>query len=151
MGMVYQWKKQGAPGVGIAAQVAGEELERIRVHNNGRLESKAVVDASRPKTAPLHPAFEWNDKKAAESWRMEQASHIIRTIEVVVEEVEKKAPTRAFVSVVRGEDRSYTSIQHAMSDEELRAQIVAQAWAELRAWRQRYAELVEFAELFALI
>lgn len=147
--MIYKWKP-GAPTV-VEAQVAGEELERIRVFNNGRLDSKAVVDASRPKTAPLHPVFEWNDKKAAEKWRMDQASHMIRHIDVVVGEADEKPPIRAFVSVVRDEDRSYTSVQHALSDAELRQQVVMQAWQELEAWRKRYAELVEFAKVFAVI
>lgn len=148
--MIYKWKPQGAPA-GIDAQVAGEELERIRTFNNGRLEPKSVVDASRPKDAPLHPAFEWNDKKAAESWRQDQASHMIRHIEVTVDETGEKPPIRAFVSVKREEDRSYTSIQHALSDNDLRAQVVAQAWSDLEAWRKRYAELVEFAKVFAVI
>jgi len=147
--MIYQWKTTG-PAPSIDAQVAGEELERIRIRHNGRLESKSVVDAARPKDAPLHPAFEWNDKKAAENWRLEQASHMIRHIDVVIENgSEDVKPIRAFVSVKRDEDRSYTSVQHALSDAELRAQVVAQAWAELEAWRKRHAELVEFAAVFA--
>ena len=148
--MIYQWKPHGAPA-GIDAQVAGEEMERIRVHNNGRLEAKSLVDASRPKTAPLHPAFEWDDKRAAESWRQEQASHLIRHIQVKVEEKPDAEPVRAFVSVMRDDDRSYTSVQHALSDADLRQQVIAQAWAELEAWRRRYAELVDFAKIFAII
>lgn len=149
--MIYKWKN-GAGPTGIDAQAAGEELERIRVHNNGRLEPRFVVEASRPREAPLHNAFEWNDKKAADAWRQNQASYMIRHVDVVVEEGDKPpTPIRAFVSVKRDEDRSYTSIQHALSEDELRQQLVAQAWSDLEAWRKRYAELVEFAKVFALI
>jgi len=149
--MIYKWKPSGAPG-GIDAQAAGEELERIRTHNNGRLDPANVVEASREPTAPLHPAFEWDDIKAAKAYRVDQASHIIRHIDVVIEKAPgQSAPTRAFVSVQREEDRSYTSVQHALSDRDLRLQVVAQAWAELEAWRKRHAELVEFAALFAVM
>ena len=151
MGMVYKWKQSGAPG-GVDAQVAGEELERIRTWNNGRLDPSNVVEASRDPGAPLHPAFEWDDSKAARAYRIDQASHIIRHIDVVIEKPGGDAhPIRAFVSVKREDDRSYTSVQHALSDAELRAQVLAAAWSELEAWRKRHAELVEFADIFAEI
>lgn len=138
------------PRPAIDAQVAGDELERIRTFNNGRLEGRAVVEAARPKTSPLHPAFEWSDKKAADAWRLEQAGHLIRVIEVIVDKPNgETAPTRAFVSVVRDTDRSYTSTAHALSDADLRQQVLDSAWRELEAWRQHHAELIEFAKIFA--
>ena len=89
-------------------------------------------------------------RKAATASRLDQAGNLIRAIDVVITKDETEAkPIRAFVSVVRDKDRSYTSVQHALSDADLRAQVVAQAWAELEAWRKRHAELVEFAALFA--
>lgn len=149
--MIYRWKS-GSHAPKIDAQVAGEELERIRVRNNGRLDNGDVVREARDKASPIHSAFEWNDKKAAEAYRLDQAGDLIRSIDVVMTEPDgPKKQLRAFVSVKRDEDRSYTSIGHAMSDEELRAQVVAQAWAELDAWRKRYAELVELAKVFAVI
>lgn len=152
MGMVYSWKNGAHHSPQIEAQVAGEELEKIRVKNNGRLENGDVVEAARDKRSPLHPAFEWDDKKAASAYRLDQAGNLIRAIDVIIvkDEGEQK-PIRAFVSVRREADRSYTSVQHALSDADLRAQVVAQAWAELEAWRKRHAELVEFAALFAMM
>ena len=150
MGMVYQWK--AGTHQRVDPQLAGEELERIRTFHNGRLEAVDVVTASRPAEAPLHSAFEWNDAKAAEAWREDQASTMIRHIAVVVEKPNgEETPIRAFVSVKRDEDRSYTSIGHALADEHLRAQVVHQAWSELEAWHRRYAELAEFAKFFAMI
>lgn len=150
MAMVYKWKEAAA--VAVSAQVAGEELERIRVWNNGRLEADAVVKASRDPGAPLHPAFEWNDATAATAYRIDQARYMLRSIEVVLTSGEgDDRPIRAFVSVTRDNDRSYTSVGHAMSDPELRAQVVAAAWAELEAWRKRHAELIDFAQVFTAI
>lgn len=148
--MIYQWKDGTA--LSLDAQVAGEELERIRVHHNGRLEGKDVVEASRPNDAPLHSAFEWNDKVAAEAYRVDQARYMIRHIAVVMDKANgDPAPVRAFVSVVRDTDRSYTSTAHALSDEDLRQQVLKQALNELEAWRNRYAELVELAQVFVAI
>lgn len=147
MTMVYQWKPNVS--VPVAAQIVGEELERIRVRHNSRLTQEDVVAEARDDASPLHPAFEWDDAKAGEQWRLEQASYLIRSIVVAVEANETKAPVRAFVNVERDTDRSYTSVAHAMSDAELRAQIIAKALKELKSWRDRYSELVELAKLFA--
>lgn len=150
MAMVYQWKPEAR--VKVDAQVAGEELERIRTWNNGRLDAVNVVEASRDPGAPLHSEFEWNDAKAAVKFRVEQAKYMIRSITVTpTSDNGPTAPIRAFVSVMRDEDRSYTSVQHALSDDELRAQVLRQAWAELEAWRNRYAELCELGKVFSVI
>lgn len=148
--MIYQWKDGGRHKV--AAQTAGEELERIRVRQNGRLEAADVVRESREPSAPLHPEFEWDDVKAADAHRVSQAMAIIRHIAI---EMPKRdgpdTPVRAFVSVVRDEDRSYTSVAHALADPDLRQQVLDQAWRDLEAWRKRNAELTELAEIFASI
>lgn len=146
----YLWK----PGSHhcIDAQVAGDELERIRTRYNGRLDASNVVECSRNPSAPLHPAFEWNDEVAADAYRVEQAKYLIRSITIEIPKRDgSEASVRAFVSVVRDEDRSYTSTAHALSDIELRQQVLDQAWRELEAWRQRHAELTELAEIFSVI
>lgn len=148
--MIYQWK-HGAH-VQIEAQVAGEELERLRSINNGRLTSEMVLAAAQADESPLHEAFEWNDARAALAHRLDQARYLIRSVEVVVERSgAEPTPVRAFVSVERDTDRSYTSTAHALADEELRRQVLDRAWHELEAWRRRHAELTEFARVFSEI
>lgn len=150
MTTVYKWRAHA--GVPIPAQVAGEELERIRTVNNGRLAQDAVVEAASDKASPLHPAFEWNDHRAAHQYRLTQAGYVIRMLAVTYSGAEKMTTVvRAFVNVSRDEDRSYTSIAHAMSDDELREQVLAKALKELKDWQDRYAELAEFANVFASI
>jgi len=147
--MIYQWR-DGAR-VNLDAQTAGEEIERVRTAQNGRLAPLDLVEASRDPAAPLHPAFEWDNAVAAESWRVEQAKYLIRSIDVVMVSEQEQKSVRAFVSVKRDEDRSYTSVSHAMSDADLRKQVLDNALRELEAWRNRYAELVELANVFAAI
>lgn len=150
-GTKYKWA--GSEGIrGLKAQQVGEALEDIRTHHNGRLTPELVVDAAKDKKSPLYRYFEWDDAKAGTNWRKTQASLLIRSITIVVEVKKGKQPKlRAFVSVKRGTDRSYTSIAHAMSDEDLRKQVLADAWNELEAWRTRYANLSEFAKIHAAI
>lgn len=151
MQTVYKWRAHA--GVLIPAQVAGEELERIRVSNNGRLAQEDVVAAAKRKTSPLHSAFEWDDKAAAHQHRLSQAGYLIRKLDVVTvaNDDEQSKPIRAFVNVTRDDDRSFTSIAHAMSDDELREQVIARARKELEDWQSRYDDLIEFSSVFAAI
>ena len=82
--MNYKWKEGSRPPR-ISANVAGVELERIRA-KHGALTSKAILDESRPKDAALHKAFQWNDSKAAEAYRLHQASTLSRSIVVIRED-----------------------------------------------------------------
>lgn len=147
---VYKWK--GFVNFGCTAQVAGEELERIRVKYNGRLISANVLAEAKDQKSPLHKAFEWDNAKAAHLWRLNQAGDLIRNIVVVNKDPDGQEKTiRAFVNVTQDEDRHYTSISHAMSDDALRKQVLSQAWDELTSWKERYKELVEFSKIFAAI
>lgn len=60
-----------------AVKRAIQALER-----SGKLTAHDVVRAARNPESPLHSCFEWDDSKAAEQWRLEQARSLIRSVEV---------------------------------------------------------------------
>lgn len=146
----YAWK----PGsrIRIDAEKAGRELTRMEGESGG-LTPEKVLDRARSANSALHAHFEWDDTAAAHQHRLQQARELIRsiTVETVRTNVGDPRPVRAFVSVTENEEGSYASTARAMSDKELRAQVLARAWRDLQAWRQRYAELVEFSKLFEII
>jgi hypothetical protein len=76
-----------------AAQTALTKLEDRR----GRLRPPDVVKAARPKGSPLHGYFEWNDGRAAELFRLEQAKQIIRKVTLVIETTERTLTAVAYV------------------------------------------------------
>lgn len=145
-----KYGKKAHAVIRIRAQVAGERLEQIRLTHGGKLTPELVVRDAKPKKSPLHKAFEWDDTKAAANYRIVQAGDLIRAIIVVTDEAPDATPVRAFVHV-EDDERHYTSVQHAMSDKELRAQVVNRALLELTQWEQRYKDLKELAEVFAVI
>jgi hypothetical protein len=151
--MVYQWKK-GAHARGDA-QVVGEELESLRQSMGGQLTPRDVLEAGSAALSPLHPFFDWDDTSAAHSYRIAQAGDLMRAVVVQVDRTPGQKPlvVRAFVSVSDSESRRpvYTSVADAMSDPVLREQVKRQAEAELKAWRERYKELKELGEIFAVI
>lgn len=145
MSMIYGYKENKR--LPVNAQVAGEELARIRKENGDFFSPAAVVIASRPKKAPLHSVFEWNDSVAAEQFREYQASYLIRAVTVIMPELPDSAPVRAFVSVIINDQRRYTSIAAAMTDENLRDQLLGDALREMQQFERKYAELSELASV----
>lgn len=147
--MVYKWA-YGARYKG-SAQSIGERLEAIRQENDGKLAPRDVVVDARRSDSPLHPMFEWDDRKAAFEYRLDQARGIIRHIVVVKDE--STEPVRAFVSVKHDgdDDNAYTSIVVAMANPDLSTQVVAKAKAELESWKARYARYREMAKAVSAV
>ena len=126
------------------------ELKRIEKANKGRLRAPDVVEAARPRTAPLHPFFEWRDGVAAERFRLLQAERLIRVTVDVFEVNGHERTYRAYVSLSsdrmsRGGYRTMTAV---MSNPAWRAVLLEDAKSELRAFQLKYRGLVELAAVF---
>lgn len=153
MSNTYRWKPNVPSSlVKLDAQVVGEEIERLESASQHKLSPEEIVRAAEMPTSPLHPAFEWDDARAAERFRIDQARHLISLIDVVIIKPDMtEGAIRAFVSITSDEGRGYVSTVHALSDETMRHQVIQRAWLELEAWRNRHAELTEFGKVFAAI
>jgi hypothetical protein len=127
----------------MASAAVAQELEIIRNRHGGILRPADVVVFARDPQTALHAEFEWDDSKAADQYRLEQARLIIRcTVRIVSED---SPPIRAYVSLQtdRRAGDSYRALEDALSDPELRKQLLAQALREADSWRLRYERLVE--------
>lgn len=129
-------------------QVIGESLDEIRVRTGGELEPKDVVAAARPSSHPLHAHFEWDDKAAAESFRLDQARNIIRIVRVV-DEAADGGTTRAFVSVNGKNGVSYRTVDDIKRSSDLQEAVLAQAEKDLVAFETRYRELKDICQIVA--
>ena len=140
----------------VSAQIAGEELEKIEARD-GEITPAAVVDAARPDDSALHKVFEWDDEKAAEQYRLSQASCFIRCIAVKPEETDEvKGPIKLFVNrnptdEGQKQQASYINYRSAFEDPESRAVVIANAKHELRVFRAKYSKLNELAKVFKAI
>lgn len=146
----YSWR----PGsrIKLDAQKAGAELSLIERETRSSLTPEAVLERARTANSALHDHFEWNDSIAAEKHRLGQAGDLIRSIVIDVSKSNLSVQNvRAFVSVDQDGERSYISTARAMSDVDLRRQVVRQAWEDFEALRKRHAGLSELARIFEAI
>lgn len=146
--MVYEWR-EGFSNSGVTAQIVGESLEQIE-NKNGEVTKENVLEYARPKKSPLHPAFEWRDDVAAEKYRLEQAKYLIRAV-IIRPEESKAREVRAYVNVGNSTQGRFINVYDAMSDETHRSTVLSHALDELRAFRKKYEELSELANVLSAI
>lgn len=121
--MKYEWlvNRDRFP---VDAQVAGEALAKLVSLHGGKLTPEVVVNAARPKTAPLHKCFEWNDERAAELHRRAEAAKLIRSVRVKRENAEGEARVvRAFVPAKDETGAHFKSASVVTRSEQLRTAI----------------------------
>lgn len=140
----------------VTAAVAGRELEKVRKQDpNGKLAARAIWTRHRDASAPLHACFTWNNKAAADLHRDEEARNLIRSIKIVVEEVDPGYDAGAplelqpYLSLSPGTD--YHDVRDVMEDPGLKSQLLAKALREAEAWMLRYQNLKELAVVFKVI
>jgi hypothetical protein len=153
MKTVYQFKPQsrlkGDP------QKVGEAIEDI-IDRRGTADPEDIVEAARPKKNVLHSYFQWEDSKAAQEYRLQQARHLLRSIVTVKSEgLEITSPMRGFVSVRAAADDaqednqdgepvgSYTTLANAVRIVRYREQMLTGALRDLDAYRMRYQLLAD--------
>lgn len=123
-----------------AEQFAEERkvLEAIAREHNGLLMVDDVLDAAKDPTSVLHKHFQWDDDKAAESWRKHQARQLIQKVTVTIE----KAPDvhiRAFVSLStdQHDGGGYRMTANVLSNEHLKGQLLHDMQLALVKWKKQ--------------
>lgn len=125
------------------ANVIGETLARIAAEHNGELQPIHVVEAAKDKHHPLHKHFEWDDKKAADAYRLDQARAIIRIVRTTIEPDE--APVRAFYSVKDDNGQRYRAVEAVMSSASLSLALLKAAKRDLEAFQSRYRTIADLS------
>ncbi len=137
---------------GVPAEVFRREVQPHEAEH-GICSARMFVDAARPEDSPIHNAFEWDDSIAAERHRVEHGRRLIRTIKVVVNDKEHRAP--AFLAVTRPEagpglTHGYVSTQIALTGRD-RESVLRDALAQLNALRRRFSALNELADVWEAV
>jgi hypothetical protein len=140
--MVYQWK---IPELySVSAQEAGAEIESCK-NGDGFITPAAVVQRAKESTSVIHGCFEWDDARAAERYRLNQAGELIRNIVTVTVIEEEKTPltVRAFVNI-KGEDESgYKTISAVVSNCNEYEYLLRTALSDMAAFTRKYEILKE--------
>lgn len=136
----------------VKADVAGQELERIKSTYGGRLKIDDVIEESSTPGAPLYDIFNWDDSSAAHAHRRWQARQLISSIEVYVTtpQHEEPQPIQAYVHIGK-RLQGYELTSDVLDDEQMRAEALADALSFLTGVRRRYNHLQELARIWQTV
>jgi hypothetical protein len=110
-----------------------------------------IVELAKDKKTELHKCFDWNNKEAAEKWRVHQARMICCSLMVVVQPQEEKPPISLRVIQHDRDDMAYKPVVLTVRNEDEYQRLLSQALAELKSFQVRYEKIVELQEVIEQI
>lgn len=144
---VYEWAENVR--CSGSAQIVGETLMQIN-EKHGTVKPETVVHEAKRKSHPLHPFFEWDNDKAADEFRKEQARYLIRSVRII-QQVKNEEPKliRVFHNVEDTEEigRGYQPLVHIMNSEDLKQQAISYSIQYLQQARKRLSEIKELEKI----
>ena len=152
----YVWGTSYHGSRGVSPQAAGHRLAQLDRASARRLTPRQVVDDARDPATVLHGCFEWDDVRAAELHREQQARHVIASLRVITPTTAMTpAVQRVYVSVVETHgdetERSYRPLSVVREDPVQRDAVLDEARRGLEAWRARYENLVDATTIQSLL
>ena len=136
-------------GQKVKAVIVGKEIEKIIEENSGAIIPETIVRRAKPKKSPIHNCFEWDDKVAAHLYRVEQASHLLRSVTVVTQAADDETiEVRAFPNIKSEGGSYYTTIARVMDDVELSDQLESQILRELTYLRNKHKAQKTFRDVW---
>lgn len=144
--MKYCWK--GYNFSGADANKVGAELETIE--NTGELTKEKIVEFAKDKKSELHKCLEWDDKIAGEKYRLHQASQILVSISVVINEEPQKT-TRMFVNIQNEDKKVYKNIISVLENEEDYKQLLKKAEKDFISYKEKYEKTLDLKDLKNII
>jgi hypothetical protein len=126
-------------------------LEQVKARaTDSMLRPERVVEAARNPKSPLHSSFEWDNRKAATAYRLEQARTLISAAVTMMPSLGE--PVRAYVSLEpdRMNGGGYRHTSDVLDSAALRRILLADALREVETLARRYVMLHELAPIFTL-
>ena len=114
------------------------------IESLGEVKSEEIVEFAKDDKTELHKCFEWDDTKAAERWRVQQARFVCNSLTVVVE-TETIEPKEFRIIEHDSEQRVYRPVIMTVRNADQYKRLLDQAKDELAAFKRRYASLKELA------
>lgn len=120
------------------------------IESMGECKPEQIVEFARNEKTELHKCFEWNDTKAAENWRIQQARIVCNSLTVVIE-TETIEPKEFKLIEHDQEQKVYRPVILTVRNEDQYKRLLNQAKDELAAFKKRYASLKELATVIGEI
>lgn len=148
--MKYSWSNTG---FSADANIIGKELENI--NNLDNLTNKEVLEyAEKHRDSELAKCFDWDDAVAGKKWRLKQATLVLCSISIVIDDTkEPPEKTRVYVSTRKSDEekRTFKKLVDVLEDDEEYKQLLGKAKNELENCEEKYRKLIKLQDLKDII
>ena len=110
-----------------------------------------IVDKGRDASTELHKCFTWDDRVAAEKYRLEEARQITHHLVIRRVETQTQAEPAPRIFVKSDVYEGYRSIEYVVKNDTEYEKLLQRALSELIAFQKKYAFLSNREELVRLI
>lgn len=141
--MTAKWKMPGL--------FAGADADKCYREITGIGETatpEQILEFAKNPESELHKCFEWDDSIAAYRYRLQQARTVVCHL-VVVPQAQNAEPQK--FRLLQKTDAGYKPTKFIYQNKTEYEKLLERAMGELRAFKQRYHNLVELEEILALI
>lgn len=126
-------------------------LQQVGPDGKRYLEAASLLEWARkhPKSA-LHAQFEWNDEKAAEEWRLQQARMLICRVVVYIDRPEgDRIQFREYTSIEVNDHHVFVRTTDVLDDAEARRQLIHRLLVNALGELRNYPQLTELDHIRA--
>lgn len=140
------WSRIGSELYKADAQKVADEIMEIGAEATPR----QIVDKAADKNTELHKCFTWDEKDAADKWRLHQARNIVCCLVIKRTEDQVDKPEIRFFH--KNEPGSgYKPATYIFTHADEHAKLLQAAYAELAAFKKKYSNLQELSWLIEQI
>lgn len=114
-----------------------------------------VVNLAANKKTELHKCFTWDNDKAADKWRLQEARIVVQNLKITYIKDEGQEPVetkvRMFYRNDTEESKNYKTTQFIVSQADEHERLLERAKHELEIFRAKYRMLTELEDIFEII
>lgn len=143
--IIAEWSRIGKGLYHADAQKVADEIMSI----GDDATPHQIVEKATDKSTELHKCFTWDNAEAADKWRLHQARHIVTCL--VIHQERKPQDMLEIRVFYKNDDGGYKPSAHIFTQADEHAKLLQTAYAELAAFKRKYAGLQELDYILHLI
>lgn len=140
-----EWSKIGKAFYNADAQKVAEEIMSI----GPEVKPQQIVEKARDKSTELHKCFTWDNKTAADKWRLHEARNVVCCLVIHREPEQQDKPEIRYFH--KNDYSGYKPSQFVFTHADEREKLLQAAYADLQAFKRKYESLQELDYILQLI
>lgn len=132
-----EWNRVGSALYKANAQRVAEEIISI----GPEAKPQQIVDKARNKETELHKCFTWDNKAAADKWRLHEARNVVGCLVIHRDEQHENKPEIRYFH--KNDSGGYKPASFVFTHADEHEKLLQAAYSDLQAFKRKYESLQE--------